>query len=356
MRMLEQANRFITIGKRRIGRGHPCFIIAEAGVNHNGDLTLAKELIDAAAQAGADAVKFQNFTAASLVSRGAPKADYQKATTPGRESQFEMIRKLELSEDMTRALFEYAAQKRILFLSTGFDERSVNVLDRIGVPAFKIGSGDITDIPLLQHIGSKRKPVILSTGMSYLEEVESAISSIEEAGCSELALLHCVSSYPANPESANLRALTTLEKTFTRPVGFSDHSLGFEVAVAAIALGACILEKHITLDNQLPGPDHKVSLTPHRFQDLIRALRVVEAAMGDGGKHPSASELEIRDVARKSIVASCDIPPGTLITRQMLAFKRPGTGIAPGQWGRLVGKTANRLIIQDTLIGEADFG
>ncbi len=344
----------IEIGHRQIGDPHPCFVIAEAGVNHNGSLELAKRLVDAAADAGADAVKFQTFKAAKLISAVAPKAAYQKQTTGVAEPQLGMVRRLEIPPVMTREVAAHAATRGIIFLSTAFDEESVDLLHDLGVPAFKIGSGDLTALPFLEFVALKQKPVILSTGMSYLEEVQSAVKTLLASGCSDLALLHCVSSYPANPEAANLAAMKTLKDTFNVPVGFSDHFLHNEVAIAAAALGASIIEKHITLDVNLPGPDHRVSLTPEKFKSLVKSIRLVEAARGDGVKQPMPCELNVRDVARRSIVAACTIPAGVTITREMLAFKRPGTGIAPAQWADVVGKRARREISADALITTKD--
>lgn len=346
--------KIIEVGGHRIGQGHPCFVIAEAGVNHNRSLELAKKLVDAAAEAGADAVKFQTFKAEKLISAIAPKADYQKETTGATERQLEMVRRLEMPAGMTRAVAAYAGSRGILFLSTGFDEESLDLLDEIGVPAFKIGSGDLTNVPLLEFIARKRKPVMLSTGMSFLEEVQAAVQVLREAGCKELALLQCVSSYPANPEDANLSALKTLRDAFEVPVGFSDHSLRNEIAIAAVALGADVIEKHITIDPTLPGPDHRVSLTPEQFRNLVQSIRLVEAARGDGIKKPKAGEENVREVARRSIVAACAIPVGTTITREMLAFKRPGTGISPAQWRTVIGKRTVREIPSDTLINLKD--
>jgi N,N'-diacetyllegionaminate synthase len=346
----------IQIQGRPIGEGHPCFIIAEAGVNHNGKLDLAQRLVDAAAEAGADAVKFQTFRATEVISVAAPKADYQKTTTGSEESQLEMVRPLEMSEAMTRAVADYAANRKILFLSTGFDEASIDLLDNLGVPAFKVGSGDVTTLPLLQFVASKRKPVILSTGMSYMEEVEVAVETLLSSGCPSIALLHCVSSYPADPRSANLKAMQTLKNMFKTAVGFSDHSLGDELAIAAVALGANIIEKHLTLDNALPGPDHKASLTPDAFRNMVSAIRLVEAACGDGIKKPTAGEQNVREVARRSIVAACEIPRGTVLTREMLAFKRPGTGIPPGDWQSIIGRRTLREIQFDALILTGDLG
>jgi N,N'-diacetyllegionaminate synthase len=344
----------LAINGRQIGDGHPCFIVAEAGVNHNGELQLAQRLVDAAAEAGADAVKFQTFKASELISAAAPKADYQKTTTGSENSQLEMVRRLEMPEEMTRAVADYAGARKVLFLSTGFDEESIDLLDELGVPAFKVGSGDLTALPLLEFIGSKRKPVILSTGMSYMEEVEAAVRTLGSSGCPSVALLHCVSSYPADLRSANLRAIQTLKEAFKTPVGFSDHSLGNELAIAAVALGANIIEKHITLDNTLPGPDHKASLTPNAFREMVSAIRLVEASCGNGIKKPTPCEQNVREVARRSIVAACTIPRGTMITREMLAFKRPGTGISPAEWKSIVGKRSLRDIECDALIDTGD--
>jgi len=342
------------IAGRQIGEGHPCFVIAEAGVNHNGSLELANQLVEAAAHAGADAVKFQTFQAEKVISAGTPKAEYQKQTTGSTEQQLEMVRRLEMPERMTRSVAAHATSVGIMFLSTAFDEDSVDLLGDIGVPAFKVSSGDVTNLPLLEFIGRKGKPVILSTGMSYLEEVRCAVGTLLAAGCPEFALLHCVSSYPADPREANLRVLRTLRDTFNVPVGFSDHCMDDELAIAAVAMGANIVEKHITLDVNLPGPDHRVSLSPETFKSLVQSIRVVERALGDGVKRPYPCEQNVRDLARRSIVAALTIAPGAIITREMLAFKRPGTGISPGQWKELVGKRAAHEIPSDSLITMKD--
>jgi N,N'-diacetyllegionaminate synthase len=346
--------RSVEISRKQIGDGHPCFVIAEAGVNHNGSLELARQLVDAAVEAGADAVKFQTFKAEELISESAPKADYQKETTDAAEQQLEMVRRLEMPEEMTRSVAEHAANRGIVFLSTGFDEESIDLLDDIGVPAFKVSSGDLTALPFLEFIGRKRKPVILSTGMSYLDEVQRAVETLLAVGCPEIALLHCVSSYPADPQVANLRVIQTLKDTFNLPVGFSDHFWENEIAIAAVCLGANIVEKHITLDVNLPGPDHRVSLTPERFNSLVKSIRLVEAARGDGVKRPTQGEQNVRDVARRSIVAAGTIPAGAIITRDMLAFKRPGTGISPAHWKDVVNKRTVREIPCDRLIAMKD--
>jgi N,N'-diacetyllegionaminate synthase len=342
------------IGGRQIGEGHPCFVIAEAGVNHNGSVELAQRLVEAAAQAGADAVKFQTFQAERVISAGTPKAEYQKEATGKGGQQLEMVHRLEMPERMTRAVAAHAASAGIMFLSTAFDEPSVDLLEDIGVPAFKVGSGDVTNLPLLEFVGCKRKPVILSTGMSYAQEVKSAVETLIAAGCPDLALLHCVSSYPANPGEANLRVLQTLRDIFNVPIGFSDHCMENEIAVAAVAMGANIVEKHITLDVNLPGPDHRVSLSPGEFKSLVQSIRVVERSLGDGIKRPYPGEQNVRELARRSIVAAYTIAPGAIITREMLAFKRPGTGIPPGQWKGLVGKRAAREIASDSVITMKD--
>jgi N,N'-diacetyllegionaminate synthase len=340
----------INIDSRRIGRGEPVFIIAEAGVNHNGDLQTAEEMVDAAAEAGADAVKFQTFRADEVVSAAAPKARYQIENTGEGGSQLEMIKRLELSPDAHRKLIERSHARGIMFLSTPFDFQSADLLERLSVPAYKVPSGEITNWPFLEHIASKRKPVILSTGMSDLNEVEQAVKVLRAAGCSELMILHATSSYPATAASANLRAMQTLSDSFHAPVGLSDHTMGIEVALAATALGACILEKHFTLARSLPGPDHKASLEPAELRSLVRGIRAVESALGDGRKQPTPSEEDVRRVARRSIVARRTIPSGALIARDLLAYKRPGTGIPPSRLGDVIGRRTTRTIPADALI------
>ena len=343
----------IRIADRLVGEGKPCFIIAEAGVNHNGDIKLARKLIDVAVRASADAIKFQTFKAEELVTEAAEKAAYQKETTGSKESQFEMLKKLELSEKDFRQLFNYAQKKGIIPLSTPFDKWSVDFLDELGVPAFKIGSGEITNLPLLQHIAGKRKPVILSTGMSTLEDVTEAITVLQEKGTGEIALLHCVSCYPSRAEDTNLRAMETLRSAFNLPVGLSDHSVGIHIPIAAVALGACIIEKHFTLDKNLPGPDHSASLEPDELKEMVEAIRDVEHALGDGIKRPTLSEEETRKAARRSLVARTNIPAGTLITGEMLDIKRPGTGLEPKQINLVIGKKAKKRIARGEVITQA---
>jgi N,N'-diacetyllegionaminate synthase len=337
----------IRISSRSIGHGEPTFIIAEAGVNHNGDANLARKLIDVARGAGADAVKFQSFKAHQLVSKYAGKARYQRRSADDEESQLDMIRGFELAEKDFGDLSAYARKKSIVFLSSPFDKRSVDMLEKLGVPAFKIASGEITNLPLLKHLARKRKPLILSTGMSTLGEVEEAVGVIRKEGAEEIILLHCVSSYPAKAEDMNLRAMATLRCAFDLPVGLSDHTLGITIPIAAVALGACVLEKHFTLDKSLPGPDHRASLEPEEFKEMVRAIREVEKAMGDGSKAPTKEEKQTRQVARRSIVAAVNIPEGMVITKAMLAVKRPGTGIEPKYMDKVIGAVARQGIQAD---------
>lgn len=340
----------IKISNRFIGQGEHSFIIAEVGVNHNGDVNLAKKLIDAAKEAEADAVKFQTFKAEEVVSKSAEKALYQKETTGAAESQLEMIKKVELMEKDFAELFVYAQEKEIIFLSSPFDKGSVDLLNEMGVPAFKVGSGEITNFPLLKHIARKEKPIILSTGMSTLGEIEEALEVIRKEGAEEIILLHCVSCYPARVEDMNLRAIETLSYAFRLPVGLSDHSIGITIPIAAVALGACVIEKHFTLDKSLPGPDHRASLEPDELKQMIKAIRDVEKAMGSGIKIPTAEEEENKRVARRSLVAKVDIPKGAVITEEMLDFKRPGEGIDFTHINMIVGRKVKEDIKRDELI------
>ncbi|MCJ7700002.1 MAG: N-acetylneuraminate synthase [Anaerolineales bacterium] len=340
----------IRINDRLIGPGPPCFIIAEAGVNHNGDLNKAKQLVDVAVDAGADAVKFQTFKAENIVSASAPKAAYQRQTTDVAESQLEMLRRLELSFQAHQKLVSYCQKKGILFLSTPFDRDSVDLLDTLGVPLFKVGSGEITNLPLLAYIAQKGKPIILSTGMSHLSEVAEAIQKIYAAGNHQIVLLHCVSNYPADPADTNLRAMSTLANAFQLPVGYSDHTLGIEIAIAAAALGACVIEKHITLDKSLPGPDHQASSEPDELAALVKGVRMVESALGHGRKEPAASEENTRAVARRSLVAACTILAGTRLTEDLIAVKRPGTGLPPSAKQYLIGRIVQKEIIAGQVI------
>ena len=331
----------ITIGKRKVGPDEPVFIIAEAGVNHNGSLEIAKKLVNVAVDAGADAVKFQTFVAEEVMTHRAPKAKYQLKMTQPEESQLDMAKKLELPPAAFQELARYCTQRGIWFLSTPFDFPSVDVLDQIGVPLFKIASGDLNNIPLLTYVAEKGRPIILSTGMSYPSEVDEATRAIFATGNKQLILLHCTSNYPASVEAANLRAILALRSSFPALVGYSDHTLGIEVAVAAVALEACVIEKHFTIDRGLPGPDHRASLEPHELKQLVQSIRNVENALGDGLKRPMEEELMNRPVARKSLVARCRIAKGKTVTRDMIAIKRPGDGIEPKFLDLIIGKRIN---------------
>ena len=340
----------VKIGDRNIGDGEHCLIIAEAGVNHNGSIKLAKKLIDAVKDARADAVKFQTFKAENIVIKNAEKAEYQKETTQRGESQYEMLKKLELTEEDFNELAGYAKKTGILFLSSPFDKESADLLDELEVPAFKIGSGEITNSPLLKHIAKKGKPIILSTGMATLGEVEEALNVIRDEGVEDVILLHCVSNYPARIEDVNLRAMETLKQAFKLPVGFSDHTLGITASIAAVALGACVIEKHFTLDRNLIGPDHKASLEPDELKEMVKTIRDVEKALGNGVKIPTKEEEEIKRIARRSIVAKVDIPKGTTITEDMMDAKRPGRGIEPKSIDMIVGEKAKEDIRKDEIV------
>lgn len=328
------------------------FIIAEAGVNHNGSLELAKCLIDAAVDSGADAVKFQTFKAVNVVSRQAPKADYQKQATGEEESQFEMIRKLELDVDAHRELMAYCKAKNILFLSTPFDHDSIDLLADLGLEIYKIPSGEITNLPYLRHIGALRKQVILSTGMANIGEIEAALDILTEAGTSRdnITVLHANTEYPTPMQDVNLRAMQTIATAFNVKVGYSDHTLGIEVPIAAVAMGAVMVEKHFTLDKTMEGPDHKASLEPYELKAMVGAIRNIELALGSGIKKASASEAKNIAIARKSLVAKRAITKGEVFSAENLAAKRPGTGISPMRWDDIIGQTAQRDYREDELL------
>ncbi len=319
------------------------FIIAEAGVNHNGDIDLARRLVDAAKKAGADAVKFQTFVAERLVRTSAQKAEYQKKTTGSEETQFEMIKKLELSRNAHIQLQKHCADQGIEFLSTAFDLESLHFLRELGISRWKIPSGEITNLPFLKQIGSFGEQVLLSTGMATLGEVEDALSVLESAGTprSRITILHCTTEYPAPLEEVNLRAMVTMGNAFGMAYGYSDHTQGISVPIAATALGATIIEKHFTLDRGMQGPDHRASLDPRELEAMVRGIRDVELSLGDGVKRISTSEARNRAIARKSIVAAVFIRQGQVFHEQDLTTKRPGTGISPMEWDRLVGRTAS---------------
>jgi len=347
---MSAAGRAFVVAGRRIAPGAPAFVIAEAGVNHNGDPALARALVDAAADSGADAVKFQTFRTAALTSRAAPKAEYQIATTGGGESQSEMLARLELGVETLTALQAHAAMRGLVFFSTPFDEGSADTLGALGVPLFKVASGEITNLPLLRHVATKGQPIILSTGMSTLDEVDAALAAIRGVADVSVALLHCVSAYPAPVGDVNLRAMDTLRERFGCPVGLSDHTLGLEVAFAAVARGAVIVEKHLTLDKALAGPDHRASLEPGEMAALVRGIRNVEAALGDGEKRPMPSELDTRRVARKSLVAARPIRAGERLAKESIVIKRPGTGVSPAELDRALGRRVRRDLAADDVI------
>jgi N,N'-diacetyllegionaminate synthase len=328
------------------------FIIAEAGVNHNGSLKLAKKLIDAAVEAKADAVKFQTFKTENLVCKDTQKADYQKETTNAKESQFEMIKKLELDIKAHHMLLKYCKEKNILFLSTPFDHDSIELLNQLGLEIFKIPSGEITNLPYLQHIGSLNKKVILSTGMSNMDEIQLALGVLIQAGTQKenITVLHANTQYPTPMCDVNLKAMQTIGKTFDIKYGYSDHTLGIEVDIAAVALGACCIEKHFTLDKTMQGPDHKASLEPEELKTMVQAIRNIEQALGNGVKQPSPSETKNMSVVRKSIMAKQAIKKGEIFTAENLTIKRPGTGINPMNWEIVLGQIAQRDYQEDELI------
>lgn len=328
------------------------FIIAEAGVNHNGSIEQAKKLIDVASESGADAVKFQTFTADKLVSKNAKKADYQKKATDADESQYEMLKKLELDRKSHRLLIDYCEEKKITFLSTPFDHESIDMLNTFGMTIFKIPSGEITNLPYLRHIGSLGKKIILSTGMSDLADVESALDVLFSSGANkeEITVLHATTEYPCPVNEVNLRAINTLETKFGVKVGYSDHTQGIEVAIAAVARGACVIEKHFTLDRSMEGPDHKSSLEPNELKSMVLAIRHIEQALGDGIKRPTKSEMNNIAIVRKSIVASRDIKSGEIFSSDSITVKRPGSGISPMKWDEVLGNVAKRDFLSDELI------
>lgn len=327
-------------------------IIAEAGVNHNGSLDLAKQLIASAAAAGADLVKFQSFVTGKSISRQAPKAEYQKSTTGTDESQYEMVRKLELSRTDHEELIEECRRHSIGFFSTAFDTDSFDMLVELGLKQVKIPSGELTNLPLLRYVTRLGMPVILSTGMAGLGDIEAALEVIEKAGTPRrlITLLHCTTEYPTPMEDVNLRAMLSLKSAFGVEIGYSDHTPGIEIPIAAVALGATVIEKHFTLDRSLPGPDHQASLEPQELKAMVDAIRNIERALGDGIKRPSASELKNKPIARKSLVASRPIQAGEIFCTDNLDTKRPGTGISPMRWDEVIGRPAPRNFAADELI------
>jgi N,N'-diacetyllegionaminate synthase len=344
----------IRIGTRDVGPGRPCFIIAEAGVNHDGDVARAHQLVDLAADAGADAVKFQTFEPDKLAAADAAMAAYQVANTGKRESQADMLRRLVLPHEAHRALQRHAEDRGLVFLSTPFDEASADFLEELGVPAFKIGSGELTNHRLLAHVAKKGRPMLISTGMADLAEVLDAVGVVQRAGCSEAAVFHCVTSYPALPSDANLRAMDTLRSALGVPVGWSDHTPGVTISVAAVARGAALIEKHFTTDRSLPGPDHKASLSPEEIVAMVRAIREVEQSLGDGRKVPRPVELPIRPDSRRSVHAARDLPVGKVLTDEDLVALRPGTGMSAARLPALVGRMVARPVRAGQRFAEED--
>ncbi len=342
-----KALNFPTVIKMNLNSDKKVFIMAEAGVNHNGDLKIAKKLIDVAKQAGADAIKFQTFKAKSFISKNAKKSQYQKRFMPKGKSLYEILRRLELGPREHRDLITYAKKKGILFVSTPFDNDSVDLLSALNVSFFKISSGDNNNLPFLRYVASKNRPIILSTGRSYLREVREAVATIFKTGNRRIALLHCVSNYPADFKELNLRAITTLRKTFNLKVGFSDHTPGIEASIAAVALGAKIIEKHLTLNKDLTGPDHRGSLEPEEFKVLVTAIRNTEIALGDGKKRPAKSEFWGRRNVRKGLFAKVDIPKGTTLKDDMIIIKRPAVGIEANYFDKIIGRTTLCSIKKD---------
>lgn len=326
------------------------FIIAEAGVNHNGDVEIAKKLVDAAIEAGADAVKFQTFRAENLVCKDAEKAKYQMETTEKTESQFDMLKRLELTPDMHQQLISYCKSKQIMFLSTPFDIESLNYLVQCGIDTIKIPSGEITNYPYLEQVGKTGKKVILSSGMSYLDEIRNAVAVLRDNGSKDITVLHCNTEYPTPYCDVNLRAMLQIQKELGVQVGYSDHTSGIEVPIAAVALGAVVIEKHFTLDRNMEGPDHKASLEPDELKEMVKAIRNIELSLGDGRKLPSDSEKQNINIVRKSIVAKRDIAQGEILTEENLTAKRPGNGLTPMKWREVLGTKAVRDFTMDELI------
>ena len=327
-------------------------IIAEAGVNHNGSIATAKKMIDVAGEAGIDYVKFQTFTAEGLVTQSADKAEYQKELTDKDETQFEMLKKLELDRIAHEELIQYCEQKDIQFLSTAFDHDSIDFLAELNIPFFKIPSGEITNLPHLLHVGRMGRPVVMSTGMATLEEVRAAMDVLLEAGVNkhDLTILHCNTEYPTPIADVNLRAMLTIRDELGVKVGYSDHTLGIQVPVIAVTLGASVIEKHFTLDRTLPGPDHAASLEPGELKAMVSAIRSIEEVLGDGVKKPSKSEKKNIPIARKSIVAKKPIKKGETFSGDNLTVKRPGTGISPMEWDKIIGQSADLEYLTDDLI------
>lgn len=340
----------VKINKRIIGKNQPVFIIAEAGINHNGDLNRAKQMVKTAAEIGADAIKFQTGKVSETIIRKAPKAKYQENHSRPKETQYQMLKKLEFTEKQWLELAGFAKKVNIIFFSKPSYEGAVDLLVKMGVPLMKIGSGDITYLTLLHRVARTGLPIILSTGMSTLGEIEDALNIIYSEKNKNIILLHCTSNYPVNYTDINLNAMATLKQAFQVPVGYSDHSSGITVPIAAVSLGACVIEKHFTLDKNLPGPDHKASLEPREFKEMIQAIRIVEQVLGSSIKKPVFAEEEMKDIVRKSIVAKNNIKKDEIITENMLSYKRPGTGIPQIFLNMIVNRKSRRNIKKDDII------
>jgi sialic acid synthase SpsE len=342
--------RTVTIGSRTVGAGQPCYVIAEAGSNHNRDLDMAKRLVDVAAAAGADAVKFQTFSGRALYSSRAPRFDYLENVSD--QPPAELLEGLELPREWQPILADHARQQGVEFLSSPFDRLAVDELDALDVAAFKVASFELVDLPLIRYMGERGRPIILSTGMATMGEIEEALDAARSGGADQLAVLQCASLYPAPPSIMNLRSIATMKAAFGIPAGLSDHTLGIHVAAAAVALGADLLEKHFTLDRSLPGPDHSFAIEPDELAAMVAHVREVEEALGDGVKRgPSEAEAaEMYSKARRSIVAAVRIPEGTRITREMLTVKRPGFGIKPKFIDAVVGRSASVTIEEDEVV------
>lgn len=326
------------------------FIIAEAGVNHNGNIEIAKRLIDEGAKAGVDAVKFQTFKAENLVTKSAKQAEYQVKNLNKETSQLQMLKKLELDYNIHKYLSDYCKEKNVMFLSSAFDIESINLLNELGIEIFKIPSGEIENVPYLKAVAKTGKKVILSTGMSDLSDIEFALDVLKSNGANDIAVLHCNTDYPTKMSDVNLNAMNTIKEAFKVEVGYSDHTNGIEVPIAAVALGAKIIEKHFTLDKNMDGPDHKASLEPHEIKEMVDCIRNIEVALGNGIKKPTEVELKNKLVARKSIVCLNDIKEGDIYSEDNLCIKRPGSGISPKEWNNIIGKKANRDYKKDELI------
>lgn len=326
------------------------FIIAEAGVNHNGSIEIARKMIDAAVFSGVDAIKFQTFKAEKIVCKNVEKAEYQIENTGSTETQYEMLKKLELSADMHEELTAYCRERNILFLSTPFDIDSIKLLSDMNMPIFKIPSGEITNLPYLYEIAKQRRKVILSTGMSNLEEVREAVKILKVNGALDITLLHCNTQYPTPISDVNLLAMVKMKEELDVPVGYSDHTLGIEIPLAAVALGACVIEKHFTLDRKMAGPDHKASLEPQELKQMVDGIRKIEQALGNGTKQVSPSEQNNRNIVRKSIVAKEKIQKDEVFTEKNLTTKRPGTGLSPMRWNEIIGMKSDRNYEVDEMI------